>query len=129
MNKLTIIGNLVRAPELRSTQTGVSVCSFTVAVNKRTQGANGQRESDFFRVTVWRQLGEMCAKFLDKGKKVCVIGAVTVQTYQGNDGQTKASMEITADDVEFLSPRTEDTAQAPVEQQGFVEVNEDDLPF
>ena len=72
MNKLTIIGNLTRDPELRTTSTGVNVCSFTVAVNRRqrSQGAEGQPEADFFRVSAWRQLGEICQKYLAKGRKV-----------------------------------------------------------
>lgn len=105
MNKLTIIGNLVRDPELRVTSDGISVCNFTVAVNKRR---NGQQEADFFRVSAWRQTGENCAKYLAKGRKVCVIGVVTAHTYQDNNGNTRAQMEVTADDVEFLSARDTD---------------------
>lgn len=102
MNKLTIIGNLTADPELRTTQDGINVCNFTVAVNRK------QREgADFFRVTAWRQLGENCGKFLSKGRKVCVVGPVSVHIYQANDGTTKASLEVTAEDVEFLTPRTE----------------------
>ena len=102
MNKLTIIGNLTRDPELRVTQDGTSVCNFTVAVNRRG-GKKGQQEADFFRVSAWRQLGENCGKYLVKGRKVCVIGAVAVRTFTTNDGNTRAQMEVTADDVEFLS--------------------------
>ena len=102
MNKLTIIGNLTRDPELRTTTAGVNVCDFTVAVNRR-QKREGQPEADFFHVTAWRQLGENCAKFLTKGRKVCCVGAVSVRTYQSNNGETKASLEVTAEDVEFLS--------------------------
>lgn len=142
MNKCTIIGNLTGDPELRTTQSGISVCSFTVAVNRRKQGQN---EADYFRVSAWRQLGENCAKWLIKGKKVCVIGPVSVSTYQGRDGNTYANMEVTADDVEFLSPAGQalDEAQAaPAPQQaqqtqmpiagtpaGFTAVETDELPF
>ena len=140
MNKLTIIGNLTRDPELRTTQTGVSVCTFTVAVNRRrTNQAQGQPEADFFRVTAWRQLGENCQKYLAKGRKVCVMGPVSVQTYEGKDGQTRASLEVTADDVEFLSSRQDDGAMgaapapAPAANNsfggGFMQVDEDELPF
>lgn len=104
MNKLTIIGNLTKAPELRTTQSGLSVCTFTVAVNRRRQ-QEGQPEADFFRVSAWRQLGENCAKYLAKGRKVCVVGPVGINTYTGNDGKTRAQMEVTAEDVEFLSPK------------------------
>ena len=141
MNKVTIIGNLTRDPELRTTSTGISVCSFTVAVNRRNrgaQGANQQPEADFFRVSAWRQLGENCAKFLAKGRKVCVIGPVSVSTYQGSDGVTRASLDVTADDVEFLSARNEGEAggyaapAAPVDNAqnaGFTAVETDELPF
>ena len=115
MNKLTIIGNLTRDPEMRITQSGKSVCTFTVAVNKR----NG--DAEFFRVTAWEERGKVCEKYLSKGKKVCVVGPVGVSTYQANDGSTKASLEVTADDVEFLRSRTEGN--------GYEQVNVDELPF
>ena len=147
MNKLTIIGNLTRDPELRTLSSGVTVCSFTVAVNRRrSQSAeNGQPEADFFRVSAWRQLGENCAKYLSKGRKVCVIGPVSVNTYTGNDGVTRASLEVTADDVEFLTPRSEagepvpsqgseaasaaPRTAAPAPSAGYVRVDEEELPF
>ena len=133
MNKLTIIGNLTRDPELRTTQSKISVCSFTVAVNRRRK-VEGQPEADFFKVSAWRELGENCAKWLIKGKKVCVVGPVSVKTYTGNDGTTRAMMEINADDVEFLSPagQTEDQPRtAPAQEQpgGFMAVETDELPF
>lgn len=90
MNKLTIIGNLARDPELRTVRDGISVCDFTVAVNRRgsrQNTANGQSDADFFRVTAWRQLGELCAKYLAKGRKVCVVGPVSARTYTANDGR------------------------------------------
>ena len=124
MNKLMIIGNLTRDPELRSTTGGISVCSFTVAVNRRKTEKDKQPEADYFRVTAWRERGETCAKYLRKGKKVCVIGPVSVRTYESN-GETKASLEITAEEVEFLSPR-EEVKTDP--QTGYQEVD-DELPF
>lgn len=142
MNKLTIIGNLTRDPELRTTSTGINVCSFTVAVNRRRSSQNGnQPEADFFRVSAWRQLGENCQRFLSKGRKVCVIGAVSVSSYTANDGSTRFSLDVTAEDVEFLSSRNEDAgyapaapaqphaATAPVAEKGFEEVDDEDLPF
>ena len=140
MNKVFIVGNLTRDPELRSTRDGISVCSFTVAVNRRQRNAEaGQPEADFFRVTAWRQLGEICSKYLAKGRKVAITGPVSVSTYTGNDGNVRASLEVTADDVEFLSPRGEGgempasapRAMAPATPQsnGFVQVDDDELPF
>jgi len=141
MNKLTIIGNLTRDPELRTTQSGVSVCSFTVAVNRRKTQNQQQAEADFFRVSAWRELGENCAKWLIKGRKVAVEGSVSVSTYTGNDGKTYANMEVRALDVEFLSSPGEtpkETPQAAPQQAqqtqmpiagGFTAVETDELPF
>ena len=161
MNKTFIIGNLTRDPELRTVngQDGsVSVCDFTVAVNRKNgrSNANGQPEADFFKVTAWRQLGENCAKYLAKGRKVSVMGPVSASAYIGNDGTARASLEIKADDVEFLTPKQDgqQTAQgsapanhyptnqyqnAPAQPQyqqqridqrsGFVQVDEEELPF
>ena len=146
MNKLTIIGNLTRDPELRTVNSvngEISVCSFTVAVNQRrgrnqNDNGQGQDQADFFRVSAWRGLGENCARFLAKGRKVCVVGPVSVRTYQANDGTTRASMEVQAEDVEFLSSRndvpqgTAPAAAAPAptaQNNGFTAVETDELPF
>ena len=133
MQKLMIIGNLVRDPESRTTNSGSSVCSFTVAVNRRGKQAEGQPEADFFRVSAWNKMGENCQKYLTKGKKVAVVGSVSVHTYQAQDGTTKASMEVFAQDVEFLSPiggATEHTAPAPQGQPTDVTGQIDsELPF
>ena len=126
MNKLTIIGNLIKDPELRSTATGLTVCTFTVAVNRK-RTPDGQPEADFFRVTAWRERGELCAKYLQKGRKVCVVGPVSVRTYETQNGQHGASLEVTADDVEFLSQRSE---QMQLDTQSGMQVVEtDDLPY
>ena len=135
MNKLTIIGNLCNSPELRTTSAGINVCDFSVAVNRRrTQNAD-QPEADFFRVSAWRGLGENCAKFLHKGSKVCVVGPVSVRTYQTNSGETRANLEVIAEDVEFLSGKSE-TSESPAPasahvdaQSGFTPVETDELPY
>lgn len=132
MNSLYIIGNLTSDPTHRTTQSGVSVCSFTVAVNRR-QRREGEPEADFFRVTAWRQLADVCGKYLAKGRKVSVVGPVSVSTYKGQDGETRASMEVTAQDIEFLTPSEKAAAQAQEApktdmQTGFVKMDED-LPF
>ncbi len=102
MNKLTIIGNLTRDPENRVTSTGSSVCTFTVAVNRRTR-SDQQPEADFFRVSAWGKLGENCYRYLAKARKVAVVGPVAVSAYSAQDGTPMASLEVRADDVEFLS--------------------------
>lgn len=133
MNRLTIIGNVTRDPELRSTPNGVNVCSFTVAVNRRRTQDGQQPEADFFNVSAWRQLGENCAKFLRKGSKVCVIGSVSVRTFSRNDGTAGASMEVLASEVEFLSPQSASNEIAQnntVVPQGFTRIDDPEgLPF
>ena len=82
MNKLMIIGNLTRDPEMRSVQGGYQVCDFTVAVNNtRRNQADGQNDATFFRVTTWNKLAENCSQFLKKGRKDCVVGPVNARTY------------------------------------------------
>ena len=149
MNKVFLIGNLTRDPEQRTTPNGVSVCSFTIAVNRRrsSNAEAGQQEADFFRITAWRQLGEICGKYLAKGRKVAVVGTVSASAYTANDGTARASLEVQADDVEFLTPRGEageapaySAPAAPAPRQnpgvgsapqggGFVQVEDEDLPF
>lgn len=126
MNKIYIIGNVTHTPESKTVTTASgdsAVCTFSVAVNKRNNA------SEFYRVTAWRKLGENCARFIQKGKKVAVVGEPSVRLYTSRDGETKYSFEITADEVEFLSPR-EAVEQAPAQKQDdFTDVSDDDLPF
>ena len=126
MNKLIVIGNLTAEPELRSTPNGIPVCTFRIAVNGRKQ----DEPATFFRITAWRQLGENCNRYLTKGKKVFVSGPVSVTTYTAKDGTTRASLEVTADDVEFLSPAGTGMENAQVDERaGFVKVDDETLPF
>lgn len=130
MNRVFITGNLVRDPELRSTRDGISVCTFTVAVNRRNTGAKAEPQADYFRVTAWRGLGETCAKFLAKGRKVAVCGSVSAVPYTAQDGTARASLELTADDVEFLSPKGGQQEQPHIDKQsGMVQVDDEKLPW
>lgn len=126
MNQLNIIGNLTGDPTSRTTQEGRTVCNFTVAVNRRKR-ADGQQEADFFRVAAWGELGTSCQKFLTKGRKVLVTGAVNVNTYTAQDGTTRASLNVLAQDVEFLSPREQGDAAKP-QDGGAGEVKPDLTP-
>ena len=139
MQKLVCCGNLVADPEVRTTQSGVTVCSFTVAVNRRFADKDGERQTDFFRINAWRQLGEVCAKHLAKGKKVAVVGELQARIYDAKNGEKRMSLDVAADEVEFLSPKDEepkrkkDTASVsngritPDDQ--FTDIDTSDLPF
>lgn len=133
MQKLIIIGNVTRDPEMRVTTAGKNVCTFTVAVNRR-RTADGHQDADFFRVNAWEKLGELCHQYLAQGRKVAVSGQVSVNAYKNANGEAQASMNVYAENVEFLSPRQEqqqeqkNTANA-VQNKGYVEVENDDLPW
>lgn len=133
MQRIFIIGNLTADPVLRATPSGTSVCNFTLAVNRRFPGADGQKQTDFFRINTWRQLAESCNKYLSKGKKVAVIGELQARTYTAKDGTTHMSLDVGADDVEFLSPKEEPKeaprATTPADPNTFEDVSSDDLPF
>jgi len=102
MNKAILIGNLTRDPETRTTSSGVNVCTFSIAVNRRYANANGVREADFINIVAWRQLADTCARFLQKGRKVCVVGSIQTRTYDAQDGSKRYATEVVADEVEFL---------------------------
>jgi len=104
MNKVILIGNLTRDPELTTTSGGVSLCKFALAVSRSYTNSNGERETDFFNVVCWRGLAENVAKYLTKGKKVGLWGSVQTRTYEAQDGTKRYVTEIAAEDVEFLSP-------------------------
>lgn len=127
MNKLIIIGNLTHDPTLNVTASGISVCNFSVAVNRR----HGQDETtDYFRVTAWRQKAESCAKYLRKGSRVCCWGAVTATTYQGQDGSTRVSLELNADEVEFCGQaKQREQTEATAAPAGYTPVDGEDVPF
>ena len=109
MQKFVAIGNLTRDPDYSETSSGVAVCRFSIAVNRRYTTANGERETDFFNVTAWRGLAETVAKYCKKGQKVAVIGTIQIRQYEANDGSTRTSVNVVADEVEFLSTRSGDS--------------------
>ena len=134
MQTIEFIGNLTASPETRSTTSGVTVCSFTVAVDRKFKDASGEKKTDFFRVNAWRQLGEMCGRYLDKGRKVYVRGELQARTYEDKKGTTRMSLDVQADAVEFLSPRTEKHDEpkedvSTADMQGFTDITSDDIPF
>ena len=136
MQKIVFTGNLTADPEMRATPSGVTVCVFTVAVNLRFANADGDRITDFFRVNAWRQLGESCGKYLAKGRKVAEVGELQARTYQAKDGTTRMSLDVAADEVEFLSPKEADSATVQngavtpdKPNDGFTDISSDDLPF
>jgi len=130
-HQVTLIGNLGRDPEMRYTQSGQSVTSFSVASNRNYTRQDGEKvtETIWFRISAWGKLAEVCNQYLHKGSKVLVVGRLVAneqgspRTYESSDGTTRASFEINAETVRFLSSRGEGDA---VEQEQVADV---DIPF
>ncbi len=108
MNKVFLIGNLTRDPELTETASGVPVCHFSIAVNRNYQSQDGERQTDFFNCTAWRAMAETIARYTKKGKKVSVVGSIQLRNYEDNQGVKRTAVDIICQDVEFLSPRDSD---------------------
>lgn len=136
MNRVIQIGNLTKDPEVRSTGSGISVCTFTIAVQRRfAQG--GEKVTDFFSVVAWRTLADICGKYLSKGSKVAVVGELQTRSYDAKDGSKRYVTEIVADEVEFLTPKNAgeqrgheaDSQGDALGQMGFQDIEDDELPF
>lgn len=135
MVKIVVIGGLTADPDLRSTPSGKSVCQFTVASNRRWKNADGDKVTDYYRINTWSGLADTCAKYLARGKKVAVVGEFQPRTYKGKDNEMHISLDVQADEVEFLSPREDATkeastqAPAPADPNTFQDISSDDIPF
>lgn len=135
MNKVYLIGNLTRDPELSTTSTGVSVCRLSIAVGRRFANAEGGRDTDFFNITAWRGTADNCAKFLKKGNKIAVSGSIQTRNYEKADGTKGFAVDIIADEVEFLSSKNDNSEggvtvgnpTAPVSD--LQPIDDDNLPF
>ena len=144
MNKVILIGNLVRDVELTTTPSGVSVAKFTLAVNHTFTNSEGEREADYPNIIAWRDLADRCAQYLSKGKKAAVVGMLQTRSYEV-EGQKRYVTEVVASEVEFLTPKGESQQTAAPQgnaamggaqrQQGhrrqddLVPIDDDDLPF
>lgn len=141
MNKVFLVGNLTRDPELRQTNSGLATCQFTIAIN-RPKNKDGVVQADYITIQTWRGQAENCAKYLAKGRKVAVCGELRTRSYE-KDGRKVYVTEVLANDVEFLTPRSQaaepmdgytagESADPPAYQpdtNGFVQVDDDELPF
>lgn len=136
MNKVILIGNLTKDPEGGETSSGIPYSRLSIAVNRPFTDENGERQADFFNVTVWRAQAQDCLKYLCKGKKVCVVGRLQNRTYEDKDGNKRMATDIIAEEVEFLSPsdnssgaeKTPVKAKAEPQRPKLEEVQEE-LPF
>ena len=130
LNKVVLIGRLIKDPELRYTTSGVPVTRFTLAVNRNYTNQQGEREADFIPITVWRGAAESCAKYLAKGRLVAVAGRIQTGSYD-KDGQRHYTTEVVADEVRFLEWREKkEQEQVQGDIPGFAPYeNDEELPF
>ncbi len=137
MNKVILIGNLTRDPELTETPSGIAVCRFAIAVSRDYANSEGNRETDFFNITVWRGRAENCGKYLKKGNKVAVYGSIQTRSYEDKDGIKRNITDIVASEVEFLTPKSsqndgeEETPVVSVERKRptLEAMDDNQLPF
>ncbi len=118
MNKVFLIGNLTRDPELTETSSGIPVCHFSIAVNRNYSSQDNERQTDFFNCTAWRATAETIARYTKKGNKVAVSGSVQLRNYEDNQGVKRTAVDIIVQDIEFLTPKSaggdfDDVADAP----------------
>ena len=135
LNKVILGGRLTSDVELKSTPSGVSVCTFTIAVNRKYQ-SEGQQQADFFNITAWRATAEFVAKYFKKGSSICVVGSLQNRSWTDQQGVKRYATDIVADEAMFVDSKSEDTpsAQKASQSQTFVPKFEDiptdsDLPF
>ena len=138
MNRVFLIGNLTRDPELTETSSGIAICRFAIAVNRNYSSGDGERKTDFFNCVAWRGLGENVARYAKKGNKVAVMGSVELRNYEDSQGVKRTGVDIVCNDVEFLTPKNSQgggddyEAPAPAEKkraslQAFDD--DSDIPF
>lgn len=130
LNKIIIMGRLTRDPELRRTQGGTAVTSFTMAVDRDFKSQSGEKETDFIDVVAWRNTGEFAAKYLAKGRMAAVEGRIQVRDWQDKDGNRRKSVEVVADNVYFADSKRDSKPQESRDDQEFDEIEDDgDFPF
>ena len=134
MNKVILIGNLTKDPELSETPSGVAVCKFSLAVSRDYTNAEGNRDTDFFNITVWRGRAENCGKYLKKGNKVAIVGSLQNRSYEDKDGIKRNVTDVIANEVEFLTPKQsgqeEESVVSVTRQRPQLEAIDDNrLPF
>ena len=133
MNKVWLIGNLTKDPELTETPNGVAVCKFSIAVSRDYSSSEGTRETDFFNITVWRGRAESCGRYLKKGSKVSVVGSLQNRSYEGQDGIKRTLTDVIANEVEFLTPKNamgeEDATPVRRERPVLEAIDDNQLPF
>lgn len=147
LNKVVLAGRLTADPELKQTQSGISVTSFTLAVNRKYAKDQEQQQTDFINIVAWRQTAEFISRYFKKGSALCITGSIQVRSWQDQQGQKRYATEVIADEAMFVDSKNDNQpaangsyipgttgyvpdAYAPTAAPKFEEINpDDDLPF
>lgn len=143
LNHVSIMGRLARDPELRTTTSGKSVVSFTIATDRNRKDANGQNQTDWIRMTAWEKTAEFICKYFQKGSMIAIDGRLQSKTYQDKNGNNRTDMEVVVEEVNFVGAKSasnaDSNAQPTARQQPtaqpqtapqFEDISDDpDLPF
>ncbi len=117
LNKVILIGRFTRDPELRSTQSGISSCSFSLAVDRNYSSQNGERQTDFINCVAWRRTAEFISKYFAKGNLVCVEGSIQTRSWKDNDGNNRYATDVVVDQAYFVESKKSAQASAGASQQ------------
>ena len=128
-NTIFLIGHLTADPTTRATPNGVTVCSFTIGVTRSRKDANGEKQSDFFRINTWRQTADFCGKYLTKGSRVAVTGELNLNSFKGKDGNLRYSLDVQADKVENLTEKPKEQKPTQPKVDEWQDISSKDLPW
>ncbi len=136
LNKVILIGHMTADPELKQTQTGVNVCSFSIGVNRRFS-KEGEQKTDFINIVAWRTTAEFVAKYFRKGNAICICGSIQTRSWTDNNGNKRYATEVVADEASFVESKKDSSAAADIPEYTptttapkFEELDVDsDLPF
>jgi single stranded DNA-binding protein (ssb) len=127
MNKVILVGRLAQDPEVRYTQSGKAVASFSLAVNRFS--GQGQKEADFIPIVAWEKLAETCGNNLTKGQRVLIEGRLQIRSYEANDGQKRRVAEVIAQNMEFLERKQATDDRGDANPFGGQVVQDEEIPF
>lgn len=129
-NKVILGGRLTSLPELKKTQSGLSVTTFTIAVSRKYNKDQTEQKADFINCVAWRNTGEFICKYFPKGSSICVTGAIQTRSWDDNNGNKRYATEVVVEEANFVDSRSENSAPSEVNAPEFETLpNDSDLPF
>ncbi len=136
INQVILLGRLVKAPELRQTQTGTEVCTFTLAVNRKFKNQEGQSEADYINCVAFKNTATLISKYVGKGEKLAITGKITSRSYESANGDKKYVTEVIVEGMTFLEPKKDiseksnsEIVRDVMQNDSWKDISDDDLPF